>query len=259
MSSTSLKGKSAIITGASSGIGLATAKLMAAHGANLCLADINEQGVAAVAEELSGLGGNVIYCAVDVASEQSNENMAEKTLSAFGQIDIAHLNAGVMDLVPILGSDVASWQRTLDVNLTGVFFGIRSCAPDMVARGQGSIVVTASVSGILGNKSMPAYTASKHGVVGLVKAASAELGVSGVRINAVCPGATYTQMMLDGGLSLAEANKGEYAKMSVLGRIAEAKEIGEMVCFLASDASSYMTGGIYPVDGGMSAVGRKPI
>ena len=259
MSSTSLRGKSAIITGATSGIGLATARLMAEHGVKLCLADINEAGLQQVAEELKSEGAEVVHCMVDVASEDSNQQMADCALEAFGQIDIAHLNAGILVTKPILECDLETWQRVINVNLNGVFLGIRSCAPDMIKRGSGSIVVTASVSGILGNKSMPSYTASKHGAVGLVKAASAELGESGVRVNAVCPGATYTQMMINSGLSIADVNNSEVAQMTVLGRVAEPREIGEMVCFLASDAASYMTGGIYPVDGGMTAVGRKPI
>ena len=259
MSSTSLRGRSAIITGASSGIGLATARLMAEHGAKLCLADIDEPGLQRVADELKSQGAEVVHCKVDVASEDSNLQMAACALEAYGQIDIAHLNAGILVTKPILECDLETWQRVINVNLNGVFLGIRSCAPDMVKRGSGSIVVTASVSGILGNKSMPSYTASKHGAVGLVKAASAELGESGVRVNAVCPGATYTQMMINSGLSIADVNSSEVAQMTVLGRVAEAREIGEMVCFLASDAASYMTGGIYPVDGGMTAVGRKPI
>jgi NAD(P)-dependent dehydrogenase (short-subunit alcohol dehydrogenase family) len=115
------------------------------------------------------------------------------------------------------------------------------------------------VSGILGNKSMPFYTTSKHGVVGLLKAASAELGASGIRINAVCLSPTYTGMMMEGGASIDQINQCEIAKMTVLGRVGKAREIGEMVRFLGSDAASYMTGGVHPIDGGMTAAGRKPI
>jgi NAD(P)-dependent dehydrogenase (short-subunit alcohol dehydrogenase family) len=106
---------------------------------------------------------------------------------------------------------------------------------------------------------MPFYTTSKHGVVGLLKAASAELGASGIRINAVCLSPTYTGMMMEGGASIDQINQCEIAKMTVLGRVGKAREIGEMVRFLGSDAASYMTGGVHPIDGGMTAAGRKPI
>lgn len=251
---TSLLNKAAIVTGGASGIGRATAELLAAQGASVCIADINEAAAATVAAHINEQGGSAIHCAVDVSSEQDNAALVAKVLSVFGRLDIAHLNAGILSQTSILDSNLSAWSKVIDINLNGLFLGLRHCAPAMINQGGGSIIITASLAGREGVKGMPAYVASKHGAVGLTKAAAAEFGEHGVRVNAICPGAIYTDMMITQG-SLAEVNQSPLADRAMLKRVGEAKEVAALVSFLASDAASYITGGVYSVDGGMPIIG----
>lgn len=249
-----LENKVALVTGAASGIGKATVEMLARRGAKVCVADINELAAEQVANEINASGGRAIHCAVDVRSEQANAELVAMVLAEFGQLDIAHLNAGILSVKSILDCDLASWQQVIDVNLTGLFLGLRHCAPAMISQQSGSIIITASFAGREGGKGMPAYIASKHGAVGLAKAAAAEFGQHGVRVNAICPGAIYTDMMITKGTK-AEVDQSPLAQTIMLKRIGEAKEVAELVSFLASDAASYISGGVYSIDGGMPLIG----
>lgn len=245
-------GRVALITGAASGIGLACAQLLAERGARLCLADINAELLANAAATLKRTT-DVVHCAVDVTREDDNRRMVTTALDAFGQLDAVHLNAGILRPQTLLDGDAEAWRRVIEVNLTGVFLGMHACAGAMRTRG-GTMLVTASAAGSLGSEGMIGYTASKHGVTGLVKAAAIELAAHGIRVNAISPGAVYTDMLVLEG-SLEQVNQSPLAKSVPLQRIARAAEVAELACFLLSDAASYMTGGIYPVDGGVCASG----
>lgn len=249
----SFNNKVAVVTGAGSGIGLATAKLLAANGARVCVADINPEAAQRVAADINDEGGNAFAFTVDVCSEQANIEMVAAVLAHYRRLDIAHLNAGILVQQSILQSDLASWNKVLEVNLTGIFLGLKHCVGPMLAQGGGSIITTASFAGREAGVGIPAYTAAKHGVVGLTKAAAAEFGAQGVRVNAICPGAVYTDMLITAG-TLEQVNQSPLGQKMMLRRVAEAREVAELVAFLASDAASYITGSAYPVDGGMPLV-----
>lgn len=249
-----LSNKVAVVTGAASGIGRATAQLLACRGARVCVADINGDAVRKVTAAINDGGGNALPFVLDVCSEQANADLVAAILAAYGRLDIAHLNAGILSQKSILECDLSSWSKVLEVNLTGVFLGLKHCVPPMIEARAGSVIVTASFAGREGARGMPAYVASKHGVVGLTKAAAAEFGDHGVRVNAICPGAIYTEMLITAG-TLDEVNQSPLAQTMMLKRIGEAREVAELVAFLASDSASFITGGIYAVDGGMPMVG----
>lgn len=250
-----LSGRVAIVTGGATGIGRASAELMAERGARVCVADINGELASRVAAAIQERGGEAIAIAADVSKETDNARLMEQVSATLGTPSILHLNAGILSQTPILESSLGDWQRVIDINLNGVFLGMRYGVPAMPVEG-GSIVVTASFAGREGSAGMPAYVASKHGVVGLVKAAAAEFGPRAIRVNAVCPGPIYTDMMITAG-SLEEVNASPLAATTMLKRVGEAREVAELVCFLTSERASYITAGVYPVDGGMPLIGDR--
>lgn len=246
-------GKRAIITGAGSGMGRAAARRFSAEGAEVALLDIDESAIAAVAAELGG-GPRVLALPVDVRDEAQVEAAVAQATSAFGGLDTVVANAGVQlagqdDRADRL--DLAVWQRTVDINLTGIFLTCKHGLRALLENGGGSVVCTASPTGLYGCAAgYDAYSSSKAGVYGLVRVMAADYASSGIRVNGVIPGYTDTAMTswVD-----EEARRGLLATIP-LGRAGTAEEVASVMLFLASDEASYVTGAVWAADGGMTAI-----
>lgn len=244
-------GKAAFITGGGNGIGRATALLLAERGARVCVADYDADAAAATAEAIRDAGGEAVSIGGDVADKAAVQAMVDLTLETFGALDCAFNNAGITHPDDQHWDD-AAFQRTMDVNLTGVFYCMKAELEHMVAAGRGSIVNTASLAALIAvaEPNQPAYTASKHAVVGLTKSAAIRHARQGIRVNAVLPGVTMTNMIRQVMAQSVEA-KATLENLSPMGRVAEPREIAEAALFLASDRASYITGHSLVVDGGI--------
>ena len=242
-----LAGKVAIVTGGARGMGAATARLFAAEGARVVIADVLDAEGDALALEI---GKESLFQHHDVADEASWERVVAATVGHFGGVDVLINNAGILLMKGLLDIRKEEFERVLAVNLLGTFLGIRTTAPRIIARGGGAIVNISSVDGMKGSNSTGAYSASKWGVRGLTKVAAMELGHKGVRVNSVHPGGVNTVMgVRPGPEGLAMAQK--FYQGIPLGRIGQPEEIARVSLFLASDEASYICGTEIVVDGGM--------
>ncbi len=249
-----LTGKVAIVTGASSGIGLATAKLFAGEGAKVVVTARRKDRLDALADEIASAGGEALAIAGDIRDEALARELVDAAVRRFGGLDIAFNNAGALGpLGPIAGVPLDGWRDTLDTNLTGAFLGAKHQVPAMLARGGGSLVFTSSFVGhTAGFPGMAAYAASKAGLVGLAQVLAVEYGASGIRANAVLPGGTDTPSNA-ANLPGAQAGTRDFIEgLHALKRLARPEEIARTVLHLASDAASYITGTAILVDGGVS-------
>jgi NAD(P)-dependent dehydrogenase (short-subunit alcohol dehydrogenase family) len=244
-----LADKTAVISGAASarGIGRATARLFALHGARVAILDIDGAGAREAAAEL-GEGHLGIAC--DVAAPASCAEAAGQAIAAFGKVDILINNAGITQPLRVMEISPENWGKVVDVNMTGVLYLSQAVIPHMRARKQGAIACMSSVSaqrggGIFGG---PHYSAAKAGVLGLAKAMARELGPDGIRVNCVAPGLIQTDITGD---KLTTEMKAEIAKGIPLNRLGEAEDVAKIYLFLASDLSSYVTGAVIDVNGGM--------
>jgi NAD(P)-dependent dehydrogenase (short-subunit alcohol dehydrogenase family) len=252
MTTGALAGRVAVVTGAASGIGEATASLLAERGAMVCCADLDDAGAKSVAEAIIQAGGEAFAIAIDVADPEQNERMAEATVDQYGAMHIAVLNAGVSSAGTLLDITLAEWERTMAVNLRGPFLGLQSCGRRIAASGGGAITLTSSAMGILGTATGAAYGATKHGVLGLMKNAAVDLAPLGIRVNAVCPGTIDTPIL--GPLHDAPELLAQLlGPTSPSGRVGAASEVAEVLAFLVSDAASFMTGATVAIDGGMTS------
>ena len=247
-------GKVALVTGGGSGLGEAISKDLAAKGAKVVLTDINLEAAERVAGEITEAGGTASAIKQDTSSKEDSEKAVQFAVDTYGGLNFAVNNAGVGGKqVPVGETDLNSWDKVIDVNLNGVLYGMRFQIPAMLENGaaESAIVNMASVHGTVAAINNGAYTAAKHGVVGITKNAAAEYGAEGLRINAVGPG-YITTPLLESSLD-AEVIEGLKAKHP-LGRLGTPEEIAKVVSFLLSEDASFVTGAYYLIDGGYTAV-----
>ncbi|MEI2403916.1 SDR family NAD(P)-dependent oxidoreductase [Niallia taxi] len=253
-----LENKVAIITGGAGGIGKESAKRFLEEGAKVVLVDLFQDSLDQTKAELDKLG-EVITIQADVSQEEDVKNYVDKTVEKFGKIDVFFNNAGIEGKVaPITEQKVEDLDKVLAVNVRGVFLGLKHVLAVMKEQGYGSVINTSSVAGLSGSPNVTPYIASKHAVVGLTKATAVEVAPYKVRVNSIHPSPVNTRMMrsLEEGFApgQAEAAKSDMEKSIPLGRYGESEDISNLVLFLASDESSFITGVQYRVDGGMGAL-----
>jgi len=248
--------KVVLITGAASGIGAAAARRFAAEGAALVLGDLNEEGLASIRKEIETSGGRTAILPTDVACRAQVEALTAAAASRFGGLDVVFNNAGIGAFGKTPDLDPEVWLRTFDVDVHSVFYGCRAAIPLLRERGGGSIVNTASISGLAGDYGLSAYNAAKGAVVNYTRAAAIEHARENIRINAVCPGPVETP--LAHSLLHHPRVESEYARAIPMGRPGRADEIASVAAFLASDDASYVTGAMIVVDGGLLAATGQP-
>ncbi|QRO02023.1 SDR family oxidoreductase [Archangium violaceum] len=248
-----LEGKTALVTGAGSGIGRAVAIAFAREGARVIVSDVNVAGGEATVAAIQKQGGETRFIRCDISKSSEVEALVRGTVEAFGRLDCAVNNAGIAGLMAPTGDyPEDAWDQVIATNLKGAWLCMKQEIQQMLKQGGGSIVSTASVAGLVGIQMAPAYVAAKHGLVGLTKAAALDYAKANIRINAVCPGVVRTPMVT---VSTDQSKELEAALMAAepVGRMAQPEEIAEAVVWLSSGAASFITGAALPVDGGFVA------
>ena len=252
--SNSVEGKHVVITGAASGIGAETARLLASRGARVFLGDLNESAGDALVEEIIQSGGQVAFSALDVTDKDSVAAFYRHAVETFGKIDVGLNNAGI-DHAPAALLEVSDeeYHRNIAVNLTGVWYCMKILLAHMLANGSGHIINLASVAGVTGSPMISAYCAAKHGVIGLTKSAAIEYARANIRINAVCPSFVKTPMVENTMAKMNEKQQKSLVNANAMKRLGEPAEIAAAIAWLCTDESSFMTGHSVVLDGGLTA------
>ena len=246
-------GKVVIVTGAGSGIGAATAQRFAAEGANVVLAGRTRSKLEAAAKDIPA--DHVLLQEADVSSKDSVDRLVAAAVERFGRLDVLVNNAGIAPMGPFMETTVDDWRSAMAIDVDGVFYGCRAAVPHLLAT-KGSIVNVSSVSGIGGDWNMSAYNAAKGAVTNLTRSLALELGGQGVRVNAVNPSLTFTQLTTD--LEKNDALMAKFAERIPMGRGARPEEVAAVIAFLASEDASFVNGVNLPVDGGLNASNGQP-
>lgn len=246
-----LANKTAIVTGAGSGIGRAIALLYAAEGASIVASDVDEKGGNETVAEITAKGGKAIFVKADTSVAADSKKVVDLALASYGGLHIAVNNAGIGGPIGPVGEyPIDGWDKVIAINLSGVFYGLRYQVPAILSSGGGSIVNMASILGKVGTRGSAAYTAAKHGVIGLTESAALEYAGKGIRINAIGPGYIVTPLLTK---SLDDATMKTLAGLHPMGRLGTAEEVAELSLWLNSDKASFVTGSYYNVDGGYLA------
>ncbi|MFY0253272.1 SDR family NAD(P)-dependent oxidoreductase [Chitinophaga sp. 30R24] len=242
-----LKNKVALVTGGSSGIGKCVAELYAKHGASVVLSDIDEEGGNSVANGIKNQGGKAIFIKSDTSNAADCEQLVATTLAEFKQLDIACNNAGIGGTSALTGEyQLEDWKKVIDINLNGVFYGMRYQLPVMEKAGGGVIVNMASILGAVAFAGSCAYVSAKHAIVGLTQTAAVEYAMKGIRINAVGPGFIDTPLLTK---HLSQQEMQALVGLHPIGRLGKPEEVAELVLWLSTPLSSFVTGSYYPIDG----------
>ena len=249
-----LQDKVSIITGGASGMGRVAARMFAAEGAKVVVADVTEPAAQSVVDEVTAAGGKAVAVAADVSKEADAKRMVEAAVDAFGRVDVLYNNAGIMPEADhsVIDTSVDDWDRVMAVNVRGVFLGCKYAIPRMVEQGSGSIINIASFVALIGcSNPQDAYTASKGAVLSLTRSLAVQFAPKGVRSNAICPGPVETPLLMDWLVKDEEAKRIRLAR-NPTGRFGKPEEIVHMAIYLASDESRWTNGAALVVDGGIT-------
>jgi NAD(P)-dependent dehydrogenase (short-subunit alcohol dehydrogenase family) len=243
-------GRVALVTGGGSGLGQAAARLLAGRGAKVVVADVNDEGGASTVEQCEQAGGEATFVHTDVTDEEQVKAAIAAAVDTWGRLDAAINNAGTTGpSKPTADYSLDEWNAVVALNLTSVFLCMKYEIPQMVSQGGGAIVNTSSGAGLVGFAGLPGYVATKHGVIGITRAAALEYVKAGVRVNAICPGSTRTPM-LEGFMGGNPVIEQAMENSAPIGRLARPEEIAEAMVWLLSDAASFVVGHAFAVDGG---------